>query len=379
MKRTIGVITTLALSAVLIASCSSTPSGPPTTASTPQYQHEGSYQVGVTTIDLGSAGTTLGERFATVFYPSSLTAAQAASTAKFSYTQSETIPTSLQGILPAKYNTVTTINAHANAPGSTKGPFPVVLFSHGYGGQRLYYSHVLAGMASWGYVVVSADYLERGIAAQALRLTTKPSATQDQSIMASSLSVLLSENTTAGSVLRGLANPKKVAAVGHSAGGGTALTALNVPAIQTAVGWAPVPPSGTPVAKPVMLIGAQGDNAVTPKWINKTYNSFTGPKSFIEISGEGHDSYTDTCQVIREGGGLISFALANHFVTPELAKLAVNGCQASNIAPAKFWPIVQYYTLFQIATVFSGHNAVVPIPAAGTFPGFTVKIVQHGT
>jgi len=281
--------------------------------------------------------------------------------------------------LPAQYNTITTIDAFANAPGSSKGPFPVVLFSHGYGGERLYYSHILSGIASWGYVVVSADYLERGIAAQALSLKTKPTATFDQGIMASSLSTLLKENGSTGSLLQNIANPKQIAVVGHSAGGGTAFNALNLPGVKTAVGWAPVPPSGTPASKPVMLIGGEGDNAVTPSWTKKTYESFPGPKSLIEISGAGHDTYTDTCQVIRSGGGLISFALANHFVTPELAKLALNGCQSNDLAPDRFWPIVQYYTVFQLATVLGGHQSVVPIPAQGTFPGYTIHITQNGT
>ena len=370
-----GVAASLILGSGLPAGAASSP----TTASTPQYQKAGPLQVGVTTIDLGSAGTTFGERTATVFYPSSLTASQAATTAKYSYTQAQTLPASIQGILPAQFNTTTTINAYGDAPASTKGPYPIVLFSHGYGGERLYYSNLLAGMASWGYVVVSADYFERGIAAQAMSIKTKPTAADDQKIMASSLSALKAANTTATSVLNGVANPKKVAAVGHSAGGGTAYTALNVPGIKTAVGWAPVGPSGKASSKPVMLIGAQGDNAVTPKYVKNVYNKFTGPKSLVQISGAGHDTYTDVCVTIRQGGGLINYALSQHLVTPQLAKLATNGCLSSDPSPQSFWPVVQYYTVFQLATQFANKNSTVPVPAKGAFPGFQVKITQQGT
>jgi dienelactone hydrolase len=377
MKRIWTVLLAICITPILLTATASAASV--TTAGTPAYQSPGRFQVGITTLDLGSAGPKLGERYATVFYPSDLTAAQAGSMAKFSYLQSETIPTSLQGILPPQYNTDTTIDAFQDAPASKKGPFPIVLFSHGFGGQRLFYSNLLAGISSWGYVVVSADYLERGIAAQALSLNLKPTAAFDQTIMASSLRTLLLANKTSSSVLYGVANPKLVAAVGHSAGGGTAFNALKVPVVKTAIGWAPVPPTGTPSSKPVMLIGAEGDNAVTPKWVKRTYEKFTGPKSLIEISGEGHDTYTDTCVVIRGGGGLINFALNNHFIQPKLASLAINGCQASDLAPPQFWPIVQYYTVFQLATQFANKKSVVPVPAKGAFPGFTVSVTQQGT
>ena len=131
----------------------------------------------MTTIDLGSAGPVFGERLATVYYPADPDTV--AGHPPFSYTEASTLPAALQGILPAKYNTTTTLAAYSEAPASTKGPYPVVLFSHGYGGERLYYSNLLVGIASWGYVVVSADYLERGLAAQALGSKGKPTAADD--------------------------------------------------------------------------------------------------------------------------------------------------------------------------------------------------------
>src|SRR5450631_129321 len=179
--------------ALLAAGCGSSGTSPPVAArpntnSTPAYQMAGPNPVGVTTLDLGSAGPVLGERLATVFYPAN--PATLSNVPQFSYTQASTLPASLQGILPPQFDSTTTINASRDAPGSPSGPYPVVLFSHGFGGERLYYSNLLAGMASWGYVVVSADYLERGLAAQALRLTVRPSASLDRSIMLDSLTAV---------------------------------------------------------------------------------------------------------------------------------------------------------------------------------------------
>ncbi|MGH9079829.1 MAG: alpha/beta hydrolase family protein, partial [Acidimicrobiales bacterium] len=284
--------------------------------------------------------------------------------------------TALQPILPATYNTTTTIDAYAGVAGSASGPYPVVLFSHGFGGERLYYSNLLAGIASWGYVVVSADYLERGLAAQSLGLKTTPTAAFDQSVMFSSLTATEMAADQPGSVLHGTVDPSKVAAVGHSAGGGTAFNALDDPRVATAIGWAPVAPAGAPSKKPVMLIGAEGDTAVLPRTVAHEYAAFPGARSLVEISGEGHNTYTDICVDIRQGGGLVNYAVTNHLISASLAKLAINGCQAKDLPPPRFWPIVQYYTVFQLKSVFSHGPSTVPVPAENTFPGFTVTVTQ---
>jgi hypothetical protein len=160
----------------------------------------------VTTLISGSASPVLGERLATVYYPAN--PATLSRVTQFSYTEASTLPASLQGILPPQFDSTTTINASRDAPGSPSGPYPVVLFSHGFGGERLYYSNLLAGMASWGYVVVSADYLERGLAAQALRVTVRPSATLDRSIMLDSLSAVEKAAGDPSSVIHGVVNPQ---------------------------------------------------------------------------------------------------------------------------------------------------------------------------
>ena len=362
------------LSMVVLAGCSS--SGPATSTSTPSYQHSGPNAVGVTTLDLGSAGPVFGERLATVYYPAA--AATFASHPKFSYTEASTLPASFQALVPPQYNPVTTVDAYTDAPASRNGPYPIVLFSHGAGGERLLYSNLLTGIASWGYVVVSTDYYEYGLAAQVLKSTVRPTAAQDSAVMKSTLTAVEQASAGSISVLSGVANPKKVAAVGHSAGGGTAFDTLNSPRLTTAVGWAPVAPSGKPSSKPVMLIGAEGDQVVPPATVRKTYRSFSGPKVLVEISGEGHNTYTDICTAIRSGhGGLISYAIAQHLISAKLANLGINGCQENDLPATRFWPVVQYYTVLQLQNQFHGDpGAMIPSPPPGQFPGFAVTVTQ---
>jgi predicted dienelactone hydrolase len=182
----------------------------------------GPYAVGATTLELGSAGT-FGERLATVFYPAD--AAKTAGHARFSYPLAAPLPQALVTIVPAKYNPTISVDAYVDAPGSPAGPFPIVLFSHGFGASRLYYSHLLTGIASWGFVVVSADYLERGLLAQATHPEVTDTPAQDLRTMFSSLTATEAASADPSSPLYGAANPAKVAAVGHSAGGQTAFDA----------------------------------------------------------------------------------------------------------------------------------------------------------
>ena len=372
MRRASLVVLTIAL-ALGAAACSS--SSPGASAST-DLARPGPYPVGVTTLDLGSAGR-FGERMATVFYPAD--AAKTAGHALFRYKLADPLPPAIVSIVPAKFNSTVTVDARVDAPGSRAGPFPIVLFSHGFGASRLYYSHILTGIASWGFVVVSADYLERGLYAQASNSTVKDTPQQDLHTMFSSLTATETAASHASSPLYRIANARKIAAVGHSAGGQTAFDALNDPRIATAVGWAPVGPSATYAKKPVMIIGEDQDVALTKPTLTKEYNAFRGPTTFLEVSGEGHNTYTDICTSIRQGnGGLVGFAISLHLVTTELAKLAVNGCTTKNLPPQRFWPIVQDYTVTALRYGLGIDNATKPPrPTPHQFPGFSITFKQH--
>src|ERR1700722_1559476 len=102
----------LAVVAVLVLSAGCSTSSP--AAGPPRYQHRGPDPVGVTTLDLGSAGPVFGERMATVYYPAD--PSTVAGHPRFSYNEASTLPKSLQGILPARYNTTTSLDAYAEAP-----------------------------------------------------------------------------------------------------------------------------------------------------------------------------------------------------------------------------------------------------------------------
>jgi dienelactone hydrolase len=341
------------VAALVVTSCSSSGSGHPSAAVTtstidrsaePTYAKPGPYAVGYTTLQLP-------DRAVAVWYPADPTAVVGKS--KATYNQATPLPDNLKGIVPAKYNTVVTMDAYPAVAADTKhGPYPVVLFSHGAGGYRLVNSALDVGIASWGYVVVSVDYFERGLLAQVTNKTYPKDPTRDPRLMLASLDLVERASANAASLLSGIVDSRHVGAVGHSAGGGTAFDALNDPRVAVAIGWAPVAPTGPPAAKPTMIIGASGDIALTPARLTATYAGFPAPKRRIEIEAGGHNSFSDVCTVIRAGGGLIEFARRNHLVADNLLALGLNGCKSTDIAPAQFWPIVQHFTVAELRSVF---------------------------
>ena len=66
-------------------------------------------------------------------------------------------------MLGPKINPPFVTDAYRGVPVSTDGPFPVVLFSHGASSFRLQSTALTTHLASWGFVVVSPDYFERGL------------------------------------------------------------------------------------------------------------------------------------------------------------------------------------------------------------------------
>lgn len=344
----------LAVAILFVASCSSdtkpATSGPASSSSAapqtgPVYASAGPYTVGYTTLHLP-------DRDVAVWYPADAPAV--AGTPKATYDQTTPLPDDLKGVVPAEFNRVVTMNAYTDVPVSGDRPFPVVLFSHGLSAYRLVNSALTAGIASWGFVVVAPDYLEHGLVAQVKGTLSMDTSAVDRSTAASTLDLVAAENSRQGSLLHGTADMARVAAVGHSLGGRTSFDVLNDPRVAVAIGWAPVAPSGAPANKPTMIIGAGGDIALTPDKLADEYASFPAPKRFVEIGGPvaGHNTFTDACAVIRDGGGLLAFAQKNHLVDDSLIKLGENGCTPTDLPPEKFQPIVQHFTVAELRAVF---------------------------
>jgi len=243
------------------------------------------------------------------------------------------------------------MRAFGNLPAAS-GKFPVLLFSHGFGGWRLVNSSLLAGIASWGFVIASPDHLERDLNAVSTN-SAQPNLAKDGEVLLGSLDLLVQENARAEGPLHGRIDTNAVAVAGHSAGGAAALSLIDAPAIKAIIGYASVGSVSTPPSKPTMLIIADGDIAVTPESTRVIFDALRAPKRMVTITQTGHNSFTDLCDSIRSGASLTQLARdAGLAIDERLLALAENGCAAADLSPDAVWSITQHFTVAQLRHVF---------------------------
>src|SRR5665213_2562374 len=167
----LGTVGALALSA---AACSSTASAPPVAAgprdavpATPASHQDtafaanGPYKPGVA-FETTPEGDTV-----VVYYPvdpaSTVGKAHYVINLLRWYTGSPTAP--IPAGLPSNLPTTLATDSYMRVPVSARGPFPVVLFSHGFGGYPEQSSFLTDHLATWGLVVVAPDHRSRDLKA----------------------------------------------------------------------------------------------------------------------------------------------------------------------------------------------------------------------
>lgn len=177
-------------------------------------------------------------------------------------------------------------------PSSGRGPFPIVVFSHGVTSYPKAYSDLLSGWASAGFVV----------AAPTFPLTTHgvPTVLQDILNQPADVSFVLTQvlalNTTAGDPLEGRIDGAHIAAAGHSGGAITTLGLLNSccadPRITAAVVLAgSLQGFGSHFVTPgvpVLFEHGANDNTIPIAQGRAAYDAYPGPKAFVRLSGEEH-------------------------------------------------------------------------------------------
>jgi dienelactone hydrolase len=233
-----------------------------------------------------------------------------------------------------------TIPAYANLSPAL-GPFPVVLFSHGYGAQPLTNATLEANLASWGFVVIAPDHTERDRYA----LLTNHASTNDARDAAVLHAAMIA---AAGDPAVGpYMDLDKIAAVGYSQGGGTALAALGQLDVGAAVAWASTAPTIAVAAKPVMLIGSQHDLEFGTSFQRGIYARLKGRRALVLLGGgAGHATFADQCEGLHASGTLLPGDDVRDTDNPGgLLELAQNGCFPDEVDPAVAWPVITHFTV----------------------------------
>lgn len=335
-----------ALALGLVLTACATPAGEVKANSQQIFTHRGNFEVGITTLSLS-------DRKIDVYYP----AAAGAGTGRTNevYLQTDPLPPMLKGLasnIPADVDLKVSVPAFRDAPAASGHSYPLVIFSHGAGGWRSGHGKLLSGIASWGFVVASIDFPEYGFSSFAGGGTRDMGARRTASAAAVEAALDLLDSTTRSpeGVLAGMIDMSMVAAMGHSAGGGTMFAQIDNPRIDTVIGWAPVPPQGPGTTnKPTMIIAAEIDSGIPVASLASAYDSLKAPKRLAIVPRMGHNAFSDSCLGIQSGNDLISAVKQMGLPVPApLLDLAQNGCRKEDLDTVTGWEIIQHLTVAQL-------------------------------
>jgi dienelactone hydrolase len=188
---------------------------------------------------------------------------------------------------------------------ATGGPFPVVLFSPGYGATRTTYSGLVTDIASHGYIVVVTDHPGDGNLVEfpdgSTVAATPPSEAEfdpaalvatrvaDNEVVLAQLTRLASD---AGSRFRGNLDLERLAFAGGSLGGVTAAEAMRLnPRIVAGINldgsmFGAVAEAG--LDRPFMLLGTAEADETWPAFIEHTPSAVV-----LAVEGMAHGNFSD--------------------------------------------------------------------------------------
>lgn len=128
------------------------------------------------------------------------------------------------------------------APVINSGPFPLVIVSHGYPGNRMLMSHLAENIASKGYIVASIDHTDSTYRTQAAFGSTLRNRSLDHIFVLNEMERL---NGDSASFLEGLIDTSNTALVGYSMGGYGSLITAGGGVTATSVAFPFSPPFNT--------------------------------------------------------------------------------------------------------------------------------------
>ena len=347
------------------------PTPEPTPTPTPEppivFTEFGKFTVGVTALELGAEP---GQQPLSVWYPADHDAVAGMEPEIFDSAQA--IPAAFRALIPESMQGAVETNSYRDAPLADWNTYPVVIYSHGFGGHRDVAIFLTTHLASHGFIVASPEHIHRNLPAQAFG-TAESSPEKDQADVANTLAAL---NAAFGDNV----DTARVGVIGHSAGARTALDALANEAVLAAI---PLAGGGTPppeaADKPILVIVAELDLTVPTYRSLASYESATGPRTFVNLAQAGHNSFTDSCPVILAGGGL---DMLEPLLGAEQVARAEDGCTPENADPLAMQAALKHLATHFFWTHLKGLVDMQGGRLVGTTPEFAdliegVELADH--
>ena len=249
----------------------------------------------------------------------------------------------LQAQIPAEARPDYPIAAYTDAaPATGDGPYPVVLFSHGFAGFPEQSADLTTHLASWGFVVAAPDHVERSLSGMLGTAAEGVDPREDAEVLAATLDLVEGESGREGSPLADLVDLDHVAVTGHSAGAGAAYElAGSDDRIDSFIAYSVGRGEGPVPDIPGMVMLGTTDGVIPAAATRDLYEAMAPPKYLVEIEGAGHLVFSDICLIGTEGGGVIAIAESIDLPIPEdLKSLGTDGCGPESTAPDDAFPAV---------------------------------------
>ncbi len=300
------------------------------------FARSGPYEVGVTTLELD-------DRSVEVWYPTNRRAVRGVPEDVY-YIRDFTSPL-VQSLIPPEINPPFVTDAHRDVqamPGRRR--FPVVLFSHGAVSFRMQSTFLTTHLASWGFVVASPDFLERGLQTFLGDQPEEPKSSVQ--VLEQTIAKLEAENVREGSVLRRKIDTSTVLPIGHSAGGGaSSALVISDPTIPV---WSALAAGASGPSAPGssgLWMAGENDQVAELAGVESAFEAAPGPKRLVVIPGAGHNNaFSDICEIGASGGGVIALAREAGLPIPDsLARLGEDGCLDPNLPSEEVWPVVRHF------------------------------------
>jgi len=209
------------------------------------------------------------------------------------------------------------------APAEVAEPYPLVLISHGYPGNRFLMSHLAENLASKGYVVASIDHTDSTYRTQAAFGSTLVNRSLDQLFVLEQMAQM-SEDEASG--MAGLYDAGNTGLIGYSMGGYGAIITAGGGVTEASVGYEWGGPHGT---LGIHLAGSDTHNALPdpriktavafgPWGMNTGFWDATGlagiqiPMLFIAGSQDDTSLYENGVRAIWENASALPHALLTY-------------------------------------------------------------------